>query len=75
MDVTMWFIPPWSDSLSYADYLKIVQASYTEMATRFGDRVDLWQLHNEPNISIKLAGQTGEPGHGSDVTASTRGPN
>ena len=71
MDVTMWFIPPWSDSLSYADYLKIVQASYAEMATRFGDRVDLWQLHNEPNISIKLAGQAGGPG----VTVSTRGPN
>ena len=76
MEVTLWFIPPWSDTLTYADYLKIVQLTYTEMAVRFADKIDLWQLHNEPNISIKVLSGSGPFAGGPGVTAqSTRGPN
>ena len=75
MEVTLWFIPPWSDALTNEEYLKVVKLTYEEMARRFGDKIDLWQLHNEPNISIKAVSVGGLFVRGPGVTAkSSRGP-
>ena len=50
-NLALHFAPPWDDALTPDEYRKMVGLYADAMASRVGDKVDIWQVFNEPNIS------------------------